>query len=683
MKITAVHIANFRGLANIKFRPSAGLNVIAGPNAIGKTSLLEALRLHKAFLHARYQEEPRQVLTSLGATTPNVPWAPLQVDMENLAGDARKPITVRVEFSVSDEELLLLKSRGSDLGLTLIRNQLGQSGDATQFNFVQFLSSEAGKERLATSTAEVLQYISSISQSKSISSTLTLDPIKNAISGSDQKAQLLIGSLEAFSAPGTALFSYYPADRAMPSGEVNIQIGSADMKAQVESHLGNAPTKYQRLKQSIVNQLVLQNFSPDSVRVQFDGIFDTLLPGKSLETIKQKPTGNLTVLIRERSSGRLFDIDSMSSGEKGVLLTYYLMKTSVAKGGIVLLDEPELHLNPAVCARIVPFLVTDVLKSNDLQAFVCTHSPEILGAAFEREDCSLFHLRSERDISPVLRSDQYEALEILHRLGATTADVLFSKGAVFLEGDSDTRIVDARFFGELAGYKVTQLGGRGEVEKAIRELQQAEQKGRVKKLNLFIFDHDNKPTTLVSTSFVKVVQLKRYCIENYLLDNEVLYDCLREFAKKPPDSRGVFEDELAELAIAQLTEVVAKLVYAAPEGCGIRQSEIRGKTIPEIAAILRRRLDQTQEWFGRYEPADWETSFVSAAASKYAELLAVWQQDWVVLANGKRLISDLQTKYEISTSLSKFKEAVAAQLSKRTSESWEELEELLKDNLLT
>jgi AAA15 family ATPase/GTPase len=81
MKVNAIHVSNFRGLANIKFRPSAGLNVIAGPNAVGKTTLLEALRLHKALLFPRYQEEPRQVLQSLGAASPNVPWAPLQVDM--------------------------------------------------------------------------------------------------------------------------------------------------------------------------------------------------------------------------------------------------------------------------------------------------------------------------------------------------------------------------------------------------------------------------------------------------------------------------------------------------------------------------------------------------------------------------------------------------------------------------
>ena len=681
MKVNAIHVSNFRGLANIKFRPSAGLNVIAGPNAVGKTTLLEALRLHKALLFPRYQEEPRQVLQSLGAASPNVPWAPLQVDMENLAGDPKKAIAIKVDFTLSDFELTLLKSRSSDLGLSLIRNRLAQSSDAAQFNFVQFLSSASGRDQLAAAETEILNYLSPLDSSKTVSATLTLDPTKNSISGSDQIAQLIVGSVEAFSAPGVAIFSYFPADRAMPSGEVNIQIGSADMKAQVESQLGNAPSKYQRLKQTIVNQLILQNFSSDSVKQQFDGIFNTLLPGKSLEAIKQKPTGNLVVQIRESASQRIFDIDSMSSGEKGVLLTYYLLKTSLSAGGIVLLDEPELHLNPAVCARIVPYLVTDILRPKDLQAFVCTHSPEILGSAFDRDDCALFHLRSERDISPVLRSDQYEAIEILHRLGATTADVLFSRGAIFLEGESDTRIIDARFFAQLAGYKVTYLGGRGEVEKEILELQKAEEKGRVKKVNLFIFDHDNKPTSLPSTDLVRVVQLQRYCIENYLLDAEILYDCLREYARQPPESRGSFENDLTALAMAQLTEVAAREVYKPPESCGLRQSEVRGKSIREISMVLSARLDSTQQWFRTYDKATWEAEFIRAAEAKRSDLLPSWEREWTKLASGKRVFQDLQAKYEVSVSLGKFKEAVVTRLSKRPSEPWQELEQLLTDNL--
>lgn len=72
----------------------------------------------------------------------------------------------------------------------------------------------------------------------------------------------------------------------------------------------------------------------------------------------------------------------MSSGEKGLILTFLLISHSICNGGVIMLDEPELHLNPAVCKTILPFLIDEYLTKNDVQAIICSHSPEILGSAF-------------------------------------------------------------------------------------------------------------------------------------------------------------------------------------------------------------------------------------------------------------------------------------------------------------
>jgi predicted ATP-dependent endonuclease of OLD family len=64
------------------------------------------------------------------------------------------------------------------------------------------------------------------------------------------------------------------------------------------------------------------------------------------------------------------------------------------------MDEPELHLNPAVCKKILPFLNDVIAKPKDIQTILCTHSAEILGNAFERGDCGVYHLRSHRSTMP-------------------------------------------------------------------------------------------------------------------------------------------------------------------------------------------------------------------------------------------------------------------------------------------
>lgn len=71
MKLRKLRIENFRGLSAVEFDFDKPLSVIVGPNAIGKTTMLEAIRLAKGVLIPRYFQEGQQVLTSLGAASPH------------------------------------------------------------------------------------------------------------------------------------------------------------------------------------------------------------------------------------------------------------------------------------------------------------------------------------------------------------------------------------------------------------------------------------------------------------------------------------------------------------------------------------------------------------------------------------------------------------------------------------
>jgi hypothetical protein len=66
MRIQNVEIENLRGIEAIHFEPDKLVNVIVGPNAIGKTTILEGIRLTKAMLAPRYFQETQQALISLG-----------------------------------------------------------------------------------------------------------------------------------------------------------------------------------------------------------------------------------------------------------------------------------------------------------------------------------------------------------------------------------------------------------------------------------------------------------------------------------------------------------------------------------------------------------------------------------------------------------------------------------------
>jgi predicted ATPase len=505
MKLKKLKIDNLRGLSSVTLEFDQSTNVIVGPNAIGKTTILEAVRLCKALLMPRYFQEGQQVLTSLGAMSPH-PQLNSYIDFSSIARDVSLPVKVSLSIELNDGEMNYLASITQQLGQEILRGQMGRSEDQNQLALTQFLSSEEGKTQLEKYKNEIEGAITSLSKPVVLPINLTIDPNSGGIRGDNQLYQTMITMLERRQPPNRALFSYFPADRAFPAGEANIQIGSNEANNQIQSHLGQAATKYQRLKQTIVNNLLLSGVDQNKLQEDFSLVLGKLLPGKELAGISVTPVGTLKVSIRELSSGKVFDIDGMSSGEKGLILTFMLLYRTLAEGGVALVDEPELHLNPAVCKNIISFIAEEIVPSNNIQVLLCTHSGDILGSAFDRVDCTVHHLRAHNDATKIYEKDSHEVFCALNRLGTSAADSMFSRGNIFVEGDHDSLLLEDGFYDYVTGYKITSLGGRTEVEKEISTLQRAEQKGDLDKLNCFIFDLDRMPSNVRSSNLVRVLQ---------------------------------------------------------------------------------------------------------------------------------------------------------------------------------
>ena len=227
-------------------------------------------------------------------------------------------------------------------------------------------------------------------------------------------------------------------------------------------------------------------------------------------------------------------------------------------------------------------------------------------------------------ISAIYPEDKREFFDALNRLGTSTSDVLFSKGSLFVEGEHDAEILEAGFVDKIAKYKVTALGGRTNVEREIRSLQDTESKGGADNLTCFIFDLDNQPTSLKSTELVRVLQWKRHCIENYLIDEKVIYDLLRnpELSVLNIDKRGEVRKIFKEIAFSQLPDFVAQTVYRKLdyENLGLRPKEVSGKNFHDMSDILLARIALVKAQMGRIDETDWKQEFIHACED---ELFAV------------------------------------------------------------
>ena len=106
MKIEQIRIRNFRGLKDIDFKTDAPCILVVGPNAVGKSTIFEAIRLNKAFLFPNIQSEAIIALNSLKAITPD------QQGMIStiLLNDCSQKLEISIDFSIDSSEIKLVRN---------------------------------------------------------------------------------------------------------------------------------------------------------------------------------------------------------------------------------------------------------------------------------------------------------------------------------------------------------------------------------------------------------------------------------------------------------------------------------------------------------------------------------------------------------------------------------------------
>ncbi|CAA6825081.1 MAG: Unknown protein [uncultured Sulfurovum sp.] len=85
-------------------------------------------------------------------------------------------------------------------------------------------------------------------------------------------------------------------------------------------------------------------------------------------------------VVFKNQMGEVFQIESLSTGEKTLLSKVLNLYFKDVKNQIILIDEPELSLHPAWQNRVLK-LYENFAKANNCQIIIATHSPHIIGSA--------------------------------------------------------------------------------------------------------------------------------------------------------------------------------------------------------------------------------------------------------------------------------------------------------------
>lgn len=293
----------------------------------------------------------------------------------------------------------------------------------------------------------------------------------------------------------------------------------------------------------------------ESLQVLLPHINIHLQPGE------EKPV----IITRIPSGEEVADVNTLSSGESesislafDILSVCALWKLRGQSEGVLLIDEPDLHLHPDLQQNLAEFIV-DITKTYDLQVFISTHSVTLLSAlGFNGgEKVGVIYVDN--------RFDELQAKPFTEQLQELTTCLgghalmgpLFSVPLILLEG-----IVDYQIWSHVPRFQKVRLaaipcGGAERLhdyQKALESLFASICDKKEKPLGYALLDGDKTiptPNPDKPQDYVKYIKLNCYEIENLYLSDEVLehmgtnWNEARENIKKMAGEKGAKKEKLA------------------------------------------------------------------------------------------------------------------------------------------
>jgi AAA domain, putative AbiEii toxin, Type IV TA system len=241
---------------------------------------------------------------------------------------------------------------------------------------------------------------------------------------------------------------------------VNLDVsGAAEQRRQ--SALYNMQNKDAGLKTEMASAYVRQLLASeagnpagaeDSLIESLQELFATFFPGKTF--IGPRPTSDGSVEFPvELQDGSSHDVDELSAGEKEVLYGYMRLRNSTPANSVILVDEPELHLNPRPIRGLARFYSNHLVVGHRNQLWLISHSDTLLREAVNLEGFDVYHMRlgdrgrpDENQATLVEPGDEIEQL-VIELVGDLAA---YRPGAkvVLFEGGGDVEF-DVRMVGRL------------------------------------------------------------------------------------------------------------------------------------------------------------------------------------------------------------------------------------------
>lgn len=395
----------------------------------------------------------------------------------------------------------------------------------------------------------------------------------------------------------------------------NIRLRIGDRSEERRSRfLFDIENKYRNIKTQLGEEYiasVLRKEDPQDGPLQssIKELFKIFFPGKTFLGIQLSEDNSMSFPVR-LDTGEIHDIDELSSGEKEIVYGYLGLRTGTPRGSIVLVDEPELHLNPALVQGLPSFYKLHLADALDSQVWIVTHSDAILRQAVRSSEMAVYHMARPvgNGVEQAVRIDSQNAVEaaVLDLIGDLAAYRPYAK-IVLVEGKETRFDVDMirRLFPDFAEKgNFLPIGSRrmttGVRVRLIEVLSEAGLAGRA----VSISDSDLELGNPSSDEGEGHYRWPVYEIENFLLVPEVIRAAAMVMLRKWPFSndseiadrlRGLAGGLVAELARDEVQHVLNDEFVSAVSVGGSKQNPTETLRASADASKLRVGAIDTSE----------------------------------------------------------------------------------------
>ena len=542
MKIKSLTIRNFRGISNLETGLLGDTIIIAGQNGSGKSCIFDAIRLLKS-VYGGYQQNEWQHF-----------FAEFQIQLhggsKNLKGlfnDSSKPVDISIEFQIRDREKAYLNQNAA----ALLEETIWQTllPEAFQYGgYNKALFSNQFRERQPEVTARVnseLPIFLAELGSEVLVGRVIIAPTGQVVTTPSLVLQVIFSN---YRPREIGVIDFHGAQRHY--GRENVQGINLNLdqtnQTRSQSSLYNYNAKYNNVKSEMAGNYIAEMLAeaagpglPEdekSLAGAMIELFSAFFPGKEFLGPKPTPEGSLSFPVRI-SNGAVHDLDELSSGEKEILYGYLRIRSSAPKDSIILLDEPELHLNPRLIRGLPEFYRKYLGEALKNQLWLVTHSDALIREAVGKPGFNVFHMlpcgtenAGTSQLKPLVATTDLDSV-MTDLVGDLAAYRPGGKGLIMEGGgdsDFDRTFALALFPAELQGINLISGSNKAKVHALHEVLARAYAKGDLPTKFFAVVDRDSEQQQ-TPTDGVTRFAWDVYHIENYLLEPRFIAEAVNAY----------------------------------------------------------------------------------------------------------------------------------------------------------